>query len=81
MSHDPFILFDTSDGPALLRRSSIERVVDDTMDYVTECTLIMRDGFSETLRLQPVEHTIEDVLQKLNPSDIRCMASANKSDD
>ena len=67
MPPDPFILFDTDDGPVLLRRSSIERVVDDTMDYVNECTLIMRDGFSSNLRLQLVEHTIEDVLQKLNP--------------
>jgi hypothetical protein len=41
----------------------------------------MRDGFSETLRLQPVGHTIEDVLQKLNPSDIPNATLENKSDD
>lgn len=76
--NDAFILFDTDDGRVLLRRSSIERVVEDhPHDWVAECTLIMRDGFSSNLRLQLVEHTIEDVLTKLNPLD-RLPDTANR---
>ena len=71
---DLFILFYTDNGPTLLRRSSIERVIGEpdegprpALFTKEECTVLLRSGFADDVHRLLVKHHIKAVLKMLNP--------------